>query len=156
MCVQVQQVDSGVRRDSEKPHRRPLPVVGSAFTCAYGYIVRRFTTGNPSDEPPWLPNKALHDTGGCVSAVRSLGPFAAGVVHERSSHRPPDRPRSEMRDRRRGRPRGGPARSPRPTPLSAEAPQVGFRYPSIRCTDVPTTKNRYGRRSVETWSSFSS
>ena len=23
------------------------------------YIVRRFTTGNPSDEPPWLPNKEM-------------------------------------------------------------------------------------------------
>ena len=23
------------------------------------YIIRRFTTGNPSDEPPWLPNKEM-------------------------------------------------------------------------------------------------
>ena len=43
--------------------RRPISVHASAATIEYVgalcYIFRRFTTGNPSDEPPWLPNKEM-------------------------------------------------------------------------------------------------
>jgi hypothetical protein len=40
-------------------HTRLTSAARVIFTRYIIYIVRRFTTGSPSDETPWLPNKEM-------------------------------------------------------------------------------------------------